>query len=319
MNLLILINNPIAIVAGAVFQFNIHKDTINGETVILPCENKQGNELVQWTRRDKNTEKSFTTVYSDGWRINHRLQLHERLEIVGKKGGEDYGLQISNVTSLDTGLYRCAVDTISNLTYYLVTLEVKDRYEDLRTGSVFTVVNTTFQFMKNTDESRVFSPIPIVPILLIPSITVVMLLAFIAAKGLYQTRHVNKVSCSQVNDQQGNVGELQQSEHFYDKVDYDEMTCAVQNNSHITESSYHYPDTRNVETMLLNLDNPPTGASQEIDRNNQASVSEHAYDYSYVSNVYQPLTENWGTYSETRTYAQCPPCQTVSGCYNIAD
>ncbi|VDI62131.1 Hypothetical predicted protein, partial [Mytilus galloprovincialis] len=137
------------------------------------------------------------------------------------------------------------------------------------------------------------------------------------SKGLYQTRH--KVSCAQNNSQQGNIGELQQSEHFYDKVDYDEMTCAVQNSSNITESSYHYPDTRNIETMLLNLDNPPIGASQEIDRNNQASVSEHTYDYSYVSNVYQPLTENWETYSETRTYAQCPPCQTVRGYYNNAD
>ncbi|VDI45541.1 Hypothetical predicted protein [Mytilus galloprovincialis] len=219
MNLLILINNPIAIVAGAVLQLNFHKDTIIGETVILPCENKQGTDLVQWTRRDKNTEKSFTTVYTDGWRINHRLQLYERLEIVGKKGGEDYGLQISNVTLLDSGLYRCAVDTITNLTYYFVTLDVKDRFEDLRTDSVFTVDNTTFPFMKNTDDNRVFSPMPIVSILLIPSITVVMLLALIAAIGLYQTR--NKVSCDK-SIEQVNIGELQQSEHFYDKVDYDE-------------------------------------------------------------------------------------------------
>ncbi|CAG2255517.1 unnamed protein product [Mytilus edulis] len=186
--------------------------------------------------------KSFTTVYTDGWRVNTHLQFSERLKIVDKKGRKDYGLQISNVTMMDSGLYRCAVDTRSNLTYYFVTLEVK-----------------------------------------------------------------------------GNIGELQQSEHFYDKVDYDEMTCAVQNNSHITKSYYHYPDTRNIETMLVNLDNPPPGTSQKIDRINQASVSEHTYDYSYVSNVYQPLTENWGTYSETRTYAQCPPCQTVSGYYNIAD
>lgn len=160
---------------------------------------------------------------------------------------------------------------------------------------------------------------PIVPILLIPSITVVMLLASIASIKLCQTRHMNKVSCSQVINQQVNIGELQQSEHFYDKVDYDAMTCAVQNNSNIIKFSYHYPDTRNIETMLMNLDNPPTGTSQENDRNNQASVSEHTYDYSYVSNVYQPLTENWGTYSETRTYAQCPPCQAVRGYYNIAD
>lgn len=160
---------------------------------------------------------------------------------------------------------------------------------------------------------------PIVPILLIPPIIVVMLLALIAAIGLYQTRHMNKVSCSQVIDQQVSIGELQQSEHFYDKVDYDAMTCAVQNNSHTTKSYNQYPDTRNIETMLMNIDNPPPGTSQEIDRNNQQSVFEHTYDYSYVSNVYQPLTENWGSYSETRTYAQCPPCQTVSGYYNIAD
>ncbi|XP_071173093.1 uncharacterized protein [Mytilus edulis] len=319
MNLLVLIYNHMVIVAGAVFQLHNHTDTTIGETVILPCENKQGTSLVQWTRRDKNTENSFTNVYTDGWRVNTHLQISERLKIVGGRGGQNYGLQISNVTMTDSGLYRCAVDTISNLTYYFVTLEVKDRYRDLATNSVYTVVNTTFLFMKNTDDSRVFSSMPIVPILLIPPIIVVMLLALIAAIGLYQTRHMNKVSCSQVIDQQVNIGELQQSEHFYDKVDYDAMTCAVQNNSHTTKSYNQYPDTRNIETMLMNIDNPPPGTSQEIDRNNQQSVFEHTYDYSYVSNVYQPLTENWGSYSETRTYAQCPPCQTVSGYYNIAD
>lgn len=316
MYLLILINNPIAIVTGAVINLYIHTYSIIGETVVLPCENKQGNDLVQWTRRDKNTEKSFTTVYTDGWRINTRLQLHERLKIVGKKDGQDYGLQISNVTMLDSGLYRCAVDTKSNLTYYFVTLEVKDIYEDLRTDSVYTVKNTTVQFMKNTDDSRVFSSIPIVPIMSIPSI-VVVILALIAAIRLCQTRHMNKVSCSPVNNQPADIDEVQQSENYYDKVDYQEMSCEFQNNSLINELSYHFPDSRNVDTILVNQENLLTGPSQEIDMNNQSNVSEQTEDYSYVSNPYQPLTEHWGRYS--RMYAQCPPCQTVSGYHNIAD
>ncbi|CAC5372625.1 unnamed protein product [Mytilus coruscus] len=212
------------------------------------------------------------------------VRISERLKIISKKGGRDYGLQISNVTMFDSGLYRCAVDTISNLTYYFVTLEVK--------------------------------AIPIVPIFSIPSI-IVVILALIAAIRLCQIRHMNKVSCSQVNNQQADIDEIQQSEHFYDKVDYDAMFCEVQNNSHITRSSYHYHDTRNIESMFVNRDNPLTGTSQKIDRNSQANVSEQTYDYSYVSNLYQLFTEHWG--SDSRTYVQCPPCQTVSGYHNIAD
>ncbi|CAG2222488.1 unnamed protein product [Mytilus edulis] len=142
--------------SGAVIHLYSHTDSTIGETVTLPCENEQGTDLVQWNRRDKNTEKSFTTVYTDGWRINPRLQLHERLKIVGGRVGQDYGLQISNVTSLDSGLYRCAVDTLSNLTYYFATLEVKDRVEVLRTDSLYSMINTTFQSMKNKDDNRVF-------------------------------------------------------------------------------------------------------------------------------------------------------------------
>ncbi|CAC5406070.1 unnamed protein product [Mytilus coruscus] len=158
--------------------------------------------------------------------------------------------------------------------------------------------------------------IPIVPILSIPP-TIVVVLALIAAIGLCQTRHMNKVSCSQVNNQPADIDDVQQSEHHYDKVDYEEMSCEVQNNSLINKSSYHYPDSRNVETVVVNQENLLTGPSQEIDRNNQANVSEQTEDYSYVSNPYQPLTEQWGRYS--RTYAQCPPCQTVSGYHNIAN
>ncbi|XP_052084816.1 uncharacterized protein LOC127722002 [Mytilus californianus] len=317
MILFILINNFIVIVTGAVISFHINTDSIIGETVVLPCENKQGNELVQWTRRDKNTEKSFTTVYTDGWRVNPGLRLHERLMIIGSRGGQDYGLQISNVTMLDSGLYRCAVDTITNLTYYFVTLEVKDKYKNLRTHSAYTVINTTFPFMKNTEVTRFFSSIPIVSILSIPPIIIVVVLALIAAIILFQTRRKNKVSSSPVNNQPDDIEEVQQNDHYYDKVDYEEISCEVQNNSLNNEPSYHYPDSKNVETILVNQENPLTGPSQEIYSKNQASVSEQTEDYSYVSNLYQPLTEHWGLYS--RTYAQCPPFQTGNDYHNIAD
>ncbi|XP_052059021.1 uncharacterized protein LOC127699715 [Mytilus californianus] len=307
MYLFILINNPIAIVTGAVINLYIHMESIIGETVILPCENKQGNfSGVQWARRDKNTKIYFTTVYTDGWRVNTDLQIYERLKIVGARGGKDYGLQISSVTMLDSGLYRCAVDTKTNLTYHFVTLEVKDKYEDLR----------TVQFTTNIDDSRVFSSVPIVSILSIPSFIVVML-ALIAAIRLCQTRHTNKVLCLPVNNQPVGIDEVQQSENHYDEIDYEEMSCEVQNNSLSDTSSYLIPVSGNVETILLNEENSLTGPSQEIDGNSQANVSEHTYDYSYVSNLYQPLTEHWGSYC--RTYAQCPPCQPVSGYHNIAD
>ncbi|OPL33827.1 hypothetical protein AM593_05880, partial [Mytilus galloprovincialis] len=209
-------NNFLMMTQSAVISFDINIDSINGETVLLPCKNKQGTDLVQWTRRDKNTEKSFTTVYTDGWRINTGLRLHERLMINGSRGGQDYGLQISNVTMLDSGLYRCAVDTITNLTYFFVTLKIEDKYEDLRTHSIYTVINTTFPFMENTDESRFNSSIPIVSILSIPPMLIVIVLAMIAAIILFQTRRKNKVSSSQVNNQPAEIEVVQQTDHYYD-------------------------------------------------------------------------------------------------------
>ncbi|XP_071140606.1 uncharacterized protein [Mytilus edulis] len=291
MILFILLNNLIAIVTGAVISFYSNTDSIIGETVALPCKNKKGTDLVQWTRRDKNTEKSFTTVYTDGWRINTGLQHHERLMIIGSRGGQNYGLQISNVTMMDSGLYRCAVDTTTNLTYYFVTLKVE--------------------------------AIPIVSILSIPPMIVVIVLALIAAIILFQTRRKNKVSSSPVNNQPAEIEEVQQNDHYYDKVDYEEMSCEVQNNSLNNEPYYHYPDSRNVEMILVNQENPLTGPSQEIYSNDQANVSEQTHDYSYVSNLYQPLTEHAehrGLYSHT--YAQCPPFQTGNdyhNMHNIAD
>ncbi|XP_071140605.1 uncharacterized protein [Mytilus edulis] len=323
MILFILLNNLIAIVTGAVISFYSNTDSIIGETVALPCKNKKGTDLVQWTRRDKNTEKSFTTVYTDGWRINTGLQHHERLMIIGSRGGQNYGLQISNVTMMDSGLYRCAVDTTTNLTYYFVTLKVEDKFEDLRTHSAYTVNNTTFPFMKNTEDTRTFSSIPIVSILSIPPMIVVIVLALIAAIILFQTRRKNKVSSSPVNNQPAEIEEVQQNDHYYDKVDYEEMSCEVQNNSLNNEPYYHYPDSRNVEMILVNQENPLTGPSQEIYSNDQANVSEQTHDYSYVSNLYQPLTEHAehrGLYSHT--YAQCPPFQTGNdyhNMHNIAD
>ncbi|XP_063437323.1 uncharacterized protein LOC134718617 [Mytilus trossulus] len=323
MILFILLNNLIAIVTGAVISFNINTDSIVGETVVLPCENKQGTDLVQWTRRDKNTEKSFTTVYTDGWRINTGLRHHERLMIIGSRGGQDYGLQISNVTMLDSGLYRCAVDTTTNLTYYLVTLKVEDKFEDLRSHSVYTVNNTTFPFMKNTEDTRFFFSIPIVFILSIPPMIIVIVLALIAAIILFQTRRKNKVSSSLVNNHPADIEEDQQNDHYYDKVDYEEMSCKVQNNSLNIEPYYHYPDSGNVEVILENQENPLTGPPQEIYSNDQANFSELTNDYSNVSNLYQPLTEHtehWGLYSHT--YVQCPPFQTGNhyhNMYNIAD
>lgn len=137
---------------------------------------------------------------------------------------------------------------------------------------------------------------------------IVIVLALIAAIISIQTRRKNKVSSSLVNNQSADIEEVQQNDHYYDKVDYEEMSCEVQNNSLKNEPYYHYPESRNVEMIFAN---------QEIYSNGQSNVSEQTNEYSYVSNLYQPLTEHtehWGLY---HTYAQCSPCQTVNAYHNM--
>ncbi|XP_052060816.1 uncharacterized protein LOC127701063 [Mytilus californianus] len=148
----------VVLLKGAIGLSEPYINSAVGYTAYLPCINIQGNIIIQWLRLNENTEtvdSTYTTTYTDGWTVNRNLPHHERLGIVGLKGGEKYNLKISNLTIEDSGRYSCAVDNPNGTQYSYVTLKVEDLQTTIRYLQNDTYLTTVAY--KETSQDLTFS------------------------------------------------------------------------------------------------------------------------------------------------------------------
>ena len=103
-------------------------ERVIGKEVVFSCKNIRGNTDVLWVRRNEN---GVSTLYAVGWIINLKLLHHERFQLIGEKGGEQYDLKISNLMQADAGLYDCIIQSGNSIVKYKLTVKAKGNYTHL--------------------------------------------------------------------------------------------------------------------------------------------------------------------------------------------
>lgn len=77
-----------------------------GDVGVLSCKHTPDNIAIQWIRLNP-TENITQSTYADGWTVNQEIPHHNRISIISSINSTKYDLQIVNVTTADSGDYRC--------------------------------------------------------------------------------------------------------------------------------------------------------------------------------------------------------------------